>query len=56
MIVADVMTRNCVTIAPEATVEDAVHLIGNVKRAERVDLLRTRCRAANIHASHCLIA
>ena len=27
MIVADVMTRNCVTIAPEATVEDAVHLM-----------------------------
>jgi CBS domain-containing protein len=27
MIVADVMTRNCVTIAPEATVEDAVNLM-----------------------------
>jgi CBS domain-containing protein len=27
MIVADVMTRNCVTIAPEATVEEAVNLM-----------------------------
>jgi CBS domain-containing protein len=29
MIVADVMTRNCITIAPDATVEDAVHLMLN---------------------------
>jgi CBS domain-containing protein len=27
MIVADVMTRNCITIAPEATVEEAVNLM-----------------------------
>jgi CBS domain-containing protein len=27
MIVADVMTRNCITVAPEATVEDAVNLM-----------------------------
>src|ERR1700731_3652930 len=27
MIVADVMTRNCITIAPDATVEDAVNLM-----------------------------
>jgi CBS domain-containing protein len=27
MIVADVMTRNCISIAPEATVEEAVHLM-----------------------------
>jgi CBS domain-containing protein len=27
MIVADVMTRNCISIAPEATVEDAVKLM-----------------------------
>src|ERR1700722_847089 len=27
MIVADVMTRNCITIAPDATVEEAVNLM-----------------------------
>jgi len=27
MIVADVMTRNCITVAPDATVEDAVNLM-----------------------------
>jgi CBS domain-containing protein len=29
MIVADVMTRNCITIAPDATVEEAVNLMLN---------------------------